>query len=105
MGRPGGTGRTSSCWGGRRRRWQQLRKEPQTRAALYVRVSTDRQQHAQTIEQQVTQLRTYAAARDGWTVAEEHIFRDDGYSGASWTVPAWTRFATKRRGQPSMSCW
>ena len=26
------------------------------RAALYVRVSTDRQQHAQTIEQQVTQL-------------------------------------------------
>ena len=28
------------------------------RAALYVRVSTDRQQHAQTIEQQVTQLQT-----------------------------------------------
>jgi len=29
---------------------------------------------AQTIEQQVTQLRTYVAARDGWTIAEEHIF-------------------------------
>jgi site-specific DNA recombinase len=57
------------------------------RAALYVRVSTDRQQHAQTIEQQVTQLRTYAAARDGWTVAEEHIFRDDGYSGAKLDRP------------------
>ena len=44
------------------------------RAALYVRVSTDRQQHAQTIEQQVTQLRTYVAARDGWTIAAEHVF-------------------------------
>jgi site-specific DNA recombinase len=52
------------------------------RAALYVRVSTDRQQQAQTIEQQVTQLQSYVAARDGWTVAEEHVFRDDGYSGA-----------------------
>jgi site-specific DNA recombinase len=57
------------------------------RAALYVRVSTDRQQHAQTIEQQVTQLRTYVAARDGWTVAEEHVFRDDGYSGAKLDRP------------------
>src|ERR1044072_1699494 len=57
------------------------------RAALYVRVSTDRQQHAQTIEQQVTQLRTYVAARDGWTVAEEHIFRDDGHSGARLDRP------------------
>jgi site-specific DNA recombinase len=57
------------------------------RAALYVRVSTDRQQHAQTIEQQVTQLRAYVAARDGWTVGEEHVFRDDGYSGAKLSRP------------------
>jgi site-specific DNA recombinase len=57
------------------------------RAALYARVSTDRQQQAQTIEQQVTQLRTYVAARDGWTVTEEHVFRDDGYSGARLDRP------------------
>src|SRR4030095_2012308 len=57
------------------------------RAALYVRVSTDRQQHAQTIEQQVTQLRAWVAARDGWTVREEHIFRDDGCSGARLDRP------------------
>jgi site-specific DNA recombinase len=57
------------------------------RAALYVRVSTDRQQQAQTIEQQVTQLRAYVAARDGWTVAAEHVFRDDGYSGAKLSRP------------------
>jgi site-specific DNA recombinase len=54
---------------------------------LYVRVSTDRQQHAQTIEQQVTQLRAWVAARDGWTVREEHIFRDDGRSGARLDRP------------------
>ncbi len=35
------------------------------RAALYVRVSTDRQQQAQTIEQQVTQLQSYVAAHQG----------------------------------------
>src|SRR5215207_8346430 len=57
------------------------------RAALYVRVSTDRQQHAQTIEQQVAQLQSYVAAHDGWTVAAEHVFRDDGRSGAKLDRP------------------
>jgi site-specific DNA recombinase len=57
------------------------------RVALYVRVSTDRQQHAQTIEQQVTQLRSYVVAHQGWTVAAEHVFRDDGYSGAKLDRP------------------
>jgi site-specific DNA recombinase len=57
------------------------------RAALYVRVSTDRQQQAQTIEQQVTQLYSYVAAHEGWTVAEEHVFRDDGHSGARLDRP------------------
>jgi DNA invertase Pin-like site-specific DNA recombinase len=47
-----------------------------------VRVSTDRQQHAQTIEQQVAQLQSYVAAQAGWTVAAEYVFGDDGYSGA-----------------------
>jgi site-specific DNA recombinase len=57
------------------------------RVALYVRVSTDRQQQAQTIEQQVTQLRAGVAARDGWTLREEHVFRDDGHSGAKLDRP------------------
>jgi hypothetical protein len=69
------------CCAGQRRR-RQIWKEPQMRAALYVRVSTDRQQQAQTIEQQVAQLRAWVAAHAGWTIAEEHIFRDDGRSGA-----------------------
>src|SRR4030095_3088487 len=57
------------------------------RVALYVRVSTDRQQQAQTIEQQVTQLHSYVAAHEGWTVAAEHVFRDDGASGAKLDRP------------------
>jgi hypothetical protein len=40
------------------------------RVALYVRVSTNRQQQAQTIEQQVTQRHSYVAAHDGAAVAE-----------------------------------
>src|SRR4030095_2461501 len=69
MGRTGGIGRTSWCCAGRRRR-EQSSKGRSMRVALYARVSTDRQQQAQTIEQQVTQLRTYVAAHDGWTIAE-----------------------------------
>jgi site-specific DNA recombinase len=57
------------------------------RVARYVRVSTERQQQAQTIEQQVTQLRAYVAAREEWTIAEEHVFRDDGASGAKLDRP------------------
>ena len=57
------------------------------RVAMYARVSTDRQQHAQTIEQQVNQLREYVAAQENWTLEEAHIFRDDGYSGARLNRP------------------
>jgi site-specific DNA recombinase len=57
------------------------------RVALYARVSTDRQQQAQTIEQQVSQLREYVAAQEGWNLEEAHVFRDDGYSGARLNRP------------------
>ena len=36
------------------------------RTAFYVRVSTERQQQAQTIEQQVALLRAYVAERPDW---------------------------------------
>ena len=57
------------------------------RTAFYVRVSTERQQQAQTIEQQVGLLRTYVAERPDWVVEEQHIFRDDGQSGAKLQRP------------------
>ena len=54
--------------------------------AVYVRVSTQCQQQAQTIEQQLERLRAHITAQ-GWSLAEEHIFRDDGYSGAKLNRP------------------
>ena len=57
------------------------------RVACYVRVSTDRQQRAQTIEQEIDQLQAHVADQDGWEIREEHIFRDDGQSGAKLDRP------------------
>jgi len=57
------------------------------RTAFYVRVSTERQQQAQTIEQQVALLRTYVADRANWVIEEQYIFRDDGHTGAKLQRP------------------
>src|SRR5437588_10927494 len=51
------------------------------RVAAYARVSTTRQAQAQGIEQQLDRLRGAAAER-GWELEEQHVYRDDGYSGA-----------------------
>jgi len=51
------------------------------RVALYVRVSTQRQAQTQSLEQQLERLQLYAT-QQGWSVPSEHVFRDDGYSGA-----------------------
>jgi site-specific DNA recombinase len=59
--------------------------------ALYVRVSTTRQQQSQTIEQQIVRLRDYVATQPDWRLAEAHIYRDDGYSGAKLNRPGLDR--------------
>src|SRR2546429_14489 len=51
------------------------------RAAVYARVPTTRQAQAQTIEQQLDRLRAEVARR-GWQLDDQHVYRDDGYSGA-----------------------
>ena len=48
-------------------------------SAIYVRVSTDRQALAQTIDQQIERLRLHLKS-EGQELHAEHIFRDDGYS-------------------------
>lgn len=58
--------------------------------AIYVRVSTPNQTQAQTIDQQLERLRAHATAQ-GWDVAAERIFRDDGYSGATLRRPGLDR--------------
>ena len=60
------------------------------RIAIYVRVSTQRQAQTQSIDQQLDRLRHVAADRR-WQLAEDHVFRDDGYSGASLRRPGLDR--------------
>ena len=43
--------------------------------ALYIRVSTARQQQQQTIEQQLARLRDYVATQPDWHLDEAHIYR------------------------------
>lgn len=59
-------------------------------AAIYARVSSERQKEEQTIESQVAALREYAPA-EGYHVPEEWVFRDEGYSGASLVRPGLER--------------
>jgi site-specific DNA recombinase len=59
--------------------------------ALYARVSSSRQQQQQTIEQQLSRLHDYVAAQSEWHLADEHIYRDDGYSGATLKRPGLDR--------------
>jgi site-specific DNA recombinase len=60
------------------------------RVAIYVRVSTQRQAQTQTIDQQLDRLRRAVTER-GWSLPEENVFRDDGYSGASLRRPGLER--------------
>ena len=56
------------------------------RVAMYARVSTLNQAHAQTIDQQLDRLRAYIQDH-GWQLRDDHIFRDDGRSGADLNRP------------------
>ena len=60
------------------------------RIAMYVRVSTQTQVQAQTIEEQLARVQQHCQGQ-GWTWTERSIFRDDGYSGASLSRPGLDR--------------
>src|SRR5215471_18897536 len=61
-----------------------------TRAALYARVSTDKQEREETVASQVDLLQQTAAAR-GYEVLPGNVFIDDGVSGARLDRPALER--------------
>ena len=63
-------------------------RDPQ--AALYARVSSEQQAHSGTIASQVASLRERIAA-DGARLEPEHVFLDEGYSGATLLRPALER--------------
>ena len=58
--------------------------------AIYARVSTQRQAATLTTDQQLDRLRAHAEGQ-GWSVAADRVFRDDGYSGASLKRPGLDR--------------
>jgi DNA invertase Pin-like site-specific DNA recombinase len=59
-------------------------------AAIYARVSSERQRQDQTIASQTVGLRELAAER-GLLVTEDLVFEDEGFSGASLQRPALER--------------
>jgi site-specific DNA recombinase len=59
-------------------------------AAIYARVSSERQRQDETIQSQTVGLRELAAER-GLLVSEDLVFEDEGFSGATLTRPALER--------------
>ena len=55
-------------------------------AAIYARVSSDRQRENHTIASQTAALKEYAHAHD-YLVPAEWVFEDEGYSGATLVRP------------------
>ena len=60
------------------------------RAAIYARVSSQRQQKQSTIQSQIAQLRC-RVEQDAHQLLDEHILLDDGYSGSYLDRPALDR--------------
>ncbi|MCP5116759.1 MAG: recombinase family protein, partial [bacterium] len=55
-------------------------------AAIYARVSSERQREEQTIASQTAALKDMAQTQD-WMVPPQWVFEDEGYSGASLVRP------------------
>jgi DNA invertase Pin-like site-specific DNA recombinase len=73
-------------------------------AAIYARKSTDQSSVAdeqKSVARQVDHARQYAA-RKGWTVSNEHVFIDDGISGAEFAArPGFLRLMNALKPRPA----
>src|SRR5215210_4790460 len=65
-------------------------------AAIYARVSTERQERDQTIDSQLAALRTWVQ-QQGYALLPEHLFTDEGYSGARLDRPGLDRLRDAAR--------
>src|SRR6266542_1791244 len=79
----------------------QIERQPLRVAAIYARVSSERQREGGTIESQVAGLHELAQAR-GLVVPEQLVFLDEGFSGAMLLRPALERLRD-RAGEGSGS--
>jgi DNA invertase Pin-like site-specific DNA recombinase len=68
----------------------QRKRKTVTVAAIYTRVSSDKQREKNTIASQTTALIDFARSR-GYHVPDAWIFEDDGYSGATLIRPGLER--------------
>ena len=59
-------------------------------AAIYARVSSDKQKEENTVASQTAALVAFAAEQ-GYAVPSEWVFEDEGYSGASLIRPGLER--------------
>ena len=66
-------------------------------AAIYARVSSDKQREENTIASQTAALVAFAREQQ-FEVPPEWVFEDDGYSGASLVRPGLERLEYARRG-------
>jgi len=73
-------------------------------AAVYSRKSTDQaavSDEQKSVARQIEHARAYAAAK-GWTVADEHVYVDDGISGAEFAKrPGFLRLMNALKPRPS----
>ena len=69
---------------------RQSSKQPGRAAAIYARVSSDRQRREQTIQSQTAALRELAAER-GLLIVEDLVFEDEGVSGVVLQRPGLER--------------
>lgn len=73
-------------------------------AAIYARKSTEQNgvaDEARSVTRQIEHARAYAASK-GWTVADDHVYVDDGISGAEFEArrPALLRMLTSLKPRP-----
>lgn len=70
----------------RKTRVRQSSSETDLRVAIYARVSSDQQAHEATIESQTYDLKARLAS-DGYQLAEELCFIEDGFTGVTLVRP------------------
>src|SRR6516162_8859559 len=63
-----------------------MEKAPMKPAAIYARVSSNRQKEEHTIASQTEALRAFAS-QQGFRIPDEWVFEDEGYSGATLIRP------------------
>ena len=66
------------------------------KAAIYARVSTEKQGREQTVDSQLDALRRWATAH-GHELKDDHVYIDEGYSGARLNRPALDRLRDAAR--------